>query len=105
MIDQRMLEPDNATPEQYGWSFTPDGNTHDFAIKNICAYVGPAMLYDSALNHNYYSIVVHEKERVDEIRSTFQKIEFTDDDFLPCTKLNFYDKSKLVRKYEEAMSK
>ena len=103
MIDQRLLEADNATPEEHGWSFVVNGNEHDFAIKNICAYVGPAMLYDSALNNNYYSIKVNDRSRLEEVKGVFASIVFTDADFLTCTKLNFYEKSKLVRKYEEAL--
>jgi hypothetical protein len=104
MIDQRIHKADDVTPEQYGWSFVTHGNPHDFAIKNICAYEGPAMLYDDALNNNYYSIIVNDRKRVDEVRSIFANINFTDRDFLTCTKLNFYEKAKLVRKYEESLT-
>ena len=105
MNNLRILEADNATPHQYGWSFAKkSAPEHDFAIKNICAYVGPAMLYDEALNTNYYSIVVKDKTRVEEIRKVFANIEFTDADFITCTKLNFYDQSQLVRKYEESLN-
>jgi hypothetical protein len=106
MNNMRILEADNATPDQYGWVFAKkSAPQHDFAIKNICAYVGPAMLYDEALNSNYYSIVVEDKSRVEEIREVFSKIEFLDEDFVSCTKLNFYDQTQLVRKYEEALKK
>ena len=102
----KILEADNATPYQYGWGFAKkSAPEHDFAIKNICAYVGAAMLYDEALNSNYYSIVVEDKNRVEEIREVFSKIEFLEEDFVSCTKLNFYDQSQLVRKYEEALKK
>jgi len=103
MINQRILEADNATPDPYGWGFSKPDRPHNFAIKNICAYVGPSMLYDEALNTNYYAITVDDESRVEEIREVFSLIEFTRDDFLPCTKLNFYDKAQLVRKYEEAL--
>lgn len=106
MNNMKILEADNATPDQYGWGFAKkSAPEHDFAIKNICAYVGPAMLYDEALNSNYYSIVVEDKSRVEEIREVFSKIEFLDEDFVSCTKLNFYDQTQLVRKYEEALKK
>ena len=103
MQDHRILQADDITPEQFGWSFAVNGTEHDFAIKNICAYIGPAMIYDSALNNNYYSIRVNDKDRVEEIRNVFANIEFTDMDFITCTKLNFYEQAKLVRKYEESL--
>lgn len=104
MKNMRILEAEIARPEQHGWNTTSPDKPHDFAIKNICAYVGPSMLYDEALNGNYYAIDVHDKSRVKEIREIFSKIVFTDDDFLPCTKLKFYDKALLVRKFEEALN-
>ena len=105
MINQRIPKADDITPEQFGWSFVVWGNECDFAIKNICSYVGPAMLYDSALNNNYYSIKVNDPKRLEEIREVFANIVFTDMDFITCTKMNFYEKAKLVRKYEEALDK
>lgn len=105
MKDMRILEKDDIKPEPFGWSFVPDGNPHDFAIKNICSYVGPSMLYDKALNSNYYSIKVNDRSRVEEVREIFSKIVFTDMDFITCTKMNFYEQAKLVRKYEEALKK
>ena len=106
MNNLRIEKADDADPHQHGWSFAKkSAPEHDFAIKNICAYVGPAMLYDEALNTNYYSIVVKDKSRVEEIRKVFAGIEFTDADFLTCTKLNFYDQSQLVRKYEESLKR
>ena len=105
MINQRIYEAEVARPEVHGWETVSPAKEHDFAIKNICAYVGPSMLYDEALNTNYYAILVHDKSRVEEVRDVFSKIEFTKDDFLPCTKLNFYDKTLLVKKYEEALNK
>ena len=106
MNNMKITEADNATPDQYGWGFAKKSSpSHDFAIKNICSYVGPAMLYDEALNTNYYSIVVEDKSRVEEIRETFSKIEFYEEDFISCTKMHYYDQAQLVRKYEEAMTK
>ena len=106
MNNMRITEADDATSDQYGWSFGKKSSpSHDFAIKNVCAYVGSAMLYDQALNSNYYSIVVEDKSRVNEIRKVFSKIEFYEIDFVSCTKLNYYAQSQLVRKYEEALKK
>ena len=53
---------------------------HHFAIKNICSYVGPSMIYDSALNGNYYAIRVEDPKRVEEIRKVFENIVFKKED-------------------------
>ena len=102
----RITEADDVKSDQYGWGFAKKSSpSHDFAIKNICSYVGPAMIYDQALNTNYYSIVVDDETMIEEIRETFSKIEFYEEDFVSCTKMHYYDQAQLVRKYEEAMTK
>ena len=102
----RITDADIAKSYNYGWGFAKKSSpAHDFAIKNICSYVGPAMIYDQALNTNYYSIVVDDETMIEEIRETFSKIEFYEEDFVSCTKMHYYDQAQLVRKYEEAMTK
>ena len=102
----RISDADIAKSYNYGWGFAKASSPeHDFAIKNICSYVGPAMIYDQALNTNYYSIVVDDETMIEEIRETFSKIEFYEEDFVSCTKMHYYDQAQLVRKYEEAMTK
>lgn len=98
------LKKDTTPPsEVFGWKTTNYKKNHDFAIKNICSYVGPSMIYDEALNGNYYAIVCDDPKRVAEIRKNFENISFTIDD-IAGTRLTYYTKSTLVRKYMEAIN-
>ena len=76
---------------------------HHFAIKNICCSAGPSMMYDSALNHNYYAVYVNDPSQIDEVRKIFENIVFTADD-ITGTRLTYYTKGKLVEKYIEALN-
>ena len=102
MKNLRITSDPCPPPELFGWSIVPVRKQHHFAIKNICAYAGPSMIYDSALNGNYYAIRVNDPERVDEIRQTFTNIIFEEDD-IASTRLSYYTKSKLIEKYMEAL--
>jgi len=60
------------------------------------------MMYDQALNSNYYAIRVEDPARVEEIRKVFENIVFTADD-IAGTKMTYYTTGKLVEKYIEAL--
>ena len=102
MKNQRLLSDPSPPSELYGWSIVPVRKHHHFAIKNICAYVGPSMIYDQALNGNYYAIRVNDPDEIDKIRATFANIIFEEDD-IASTRLSYYTKSKLIEKYMEAL--
>jgi len=88
--------------EVFGWTLVHPSKMHHFAIKNICSYEGPSMIYEQALNTNYYAVRVEDLEIHDEIRKNFENIVFTADD-IAGTRLTYYTQSTLVRKYMEAM--
>lgn len=96
---------DNPVPpsEVFGWSLVHPKKMHHFAIKNICSYVGPSMIYDSALNTNYYAVRVEDPTRVEEIRKNFESIVFTADD-IAGTRLTYYTQSTLTKKYMETIN-
>jgi len=97
------LKSDPVPPtEVFGWTLTHPDKHHHFAIKNICSYVGPSMVYDQALNTNYYAIHVDDPSRVEEIRKNFENISFTIDD-IAGTRLTYYTKATLTRKYMESI--
>ena len=102
MRNQRIKQLDGPSPESLGWKTVNYKKEHDFGIKNICCYIGPAMLYDSALNGNYYAIRVLDPDRVEEVRDTFSRIVFSIDD-IAGTRLTYYTKGTLVKKYLEAL--
>ena len=60
------------------------------------------MMYDQALNSNYYAIIVNDPKKIEEIRKVFDDIRFTADD-IAGTRLTYYTKGKLVEKYIEAL--
>ena len=60
------------------------------------------MMYDQALNSNYYAIHVNDPKKIDEVRKVFENIVFTADD-IAGTRLNYYTTGKLVEKYIEAL--
>lgn len=61
------------------------------------------MIYDQALNGNYYAVHVNDPDRVEEVRNNFENIVFTADD-IAGTRMSYYTKDKLVEKYIEALN-
>ena len=103
-MNNLRLKNDPVPPsELFGWSLTHHEKSHHFAIKNICCYVGPSMIYDQALNSNYYAIVVEDPAKVEEVRKNFEDISFTIDD-IAGTRLTYYTKGTLTRKYMEVIN-
>jgi len=60
------------------------------------------MIYDQALNTNYYAVRVEDPARVEEIRKNFESIVFTADD-IAGTRLSYYTQSTLTKKYMETI--
>jgi len=102
MNNLRLSKDPNPPPELFGWSTVSCEKHHHFAIKNICTSVGASMMYDQALNSNYYAIHVNDPKQIEEIRGVFANIVFTADD-IAGTRLTYYTKGKLVEKYIEAL--
>ena len=60
------------------------------------------MMYDQALNSNYYAIHVNDPKAVEEVRKNFENIMFTAAD-IAGTRMTYYTIGKLVEKYIEAL--
>jgi len=102
MRNMRIYDDPVPPSEVFGWVFVNVGKMHHFAIKNICAYVGPSMIYDEALNSNYYAIRVEDPDRIEEVRKNFESIIFTEDD-IAGTRLSYYPQATLIKKYMETV--
>jgi len=61
------------------------------------------MMYDQALNSNYYAVYVNDPQQIEEVRKNFKNIRFTADD-IAGTRMTHYNIRKLVEKYIEALN-
>jgi hypothetical protein len=99
----RKIYSDEKTPtELFGWSRAKNSKTHDFAVRCVCADIGPALIFDKAINGNYIPIYVEDRSRVEEVRKNFEKIVFTSED-IEGTSMNYYTPETLTRRYMEVI--
>ena len=100
MKNQRIKSKPVIDFYDYGFEVVVFGEPHDFCLRNITAKVGPAEIFDQALNSNYTCIKVLDGYNKEEVRKTLSEVVWIGEDFLTCAVLNFWNKETLLKALE-----
>ena len=97
MKNQRIYKKPISSFEKLGFTIVRWNDPQDFSIRCVTAKPGPIEIFDSALNSNYWAIKVLPGFDKLEVKKIFEKAKFTEDDFITCTVMNFFDDETLYQ--------
>lgn len=93
MKDQRVLTQTIPNFPIFGFEMVSYKKPHDFAVRATPIRLGPAEVFDEAINTNYFAVKVLDGFEVEEVRSFVSSVIVLDKDCLASTSMLFWNKS------------